>query len=764
LRLRYVDSCSTEFSNEFAVLILTDTQVANDHLETLEKLTLALQRIVASLERYANYEMLFKNHMNTQKAICTLYVDLLDLCTRVIRFHSRSSICKYSEIRQMLKAAIVTPAQVVVFSSFKREFEQVYENISHHSTQIDWAANAANIEEAKKARADDEAARQGKLSSPRTESSLINFEGEIRSKIQKWLSPSTVQDDLSRHNSDCMPGTCDWAFATEQLQDFINSKKSSVLRIGGAPGSGKSTSNHGDVLYFFCRGTDETKRHIFQVIRTLLSQLLTQDPSLYPWFEGVHNGNGQREARSLSDLKSWLKTALSKTSKTLVYVVVDALDECEEGKETIATLLGMAQMSNKPEVKLLMTSREDHELLEATDGTLRDLIISPNNIRGLIWNYVDNRVAKCKNIHDTPLGLRVKSEVTAAANGLWLYARLMMDEIQRLPSKPSIERQLLNIPRGLSELYQQIFDAKGTILDERQMVLAQHVFLWIDMATFVHVGDGPLNRNILDIVIQAANNGEEVFDSLELAKQLCSPLVELFEDETGTLSIEFIHHTAAQYTRECSRGRIENPPVILKPQLLKRLYHGTTSVWFFSNSPMSIKALESIRIHHDLGAIRGYFEMAYGLWDAFFLSSLPSRLNNEEIEEASRLCNIMSNFLQSNDCLIWIEMAIIGNYFGNWVDLLLNSLKARQAGCAGLESNTPAFQSFSTLRREFFDDYSYVLYLTGPQPVDQTYRESCKKPDGFEHRPMAMKILALGNRWKSLVIPMFRVGDQETEV
>lgn len=69
-------------------------QTATDHLETLEKLAVILQRIVASLERYSNYEILFKNNLNTQKAIGALYCDLIDLCARVVKFHSRPSISK----------------------------------------------------------------------------------------------------------------------------------------------------------------------------------------------------------------------------------------------------------------------------------------------------------------------------------------------------------------------------------------------------------------------------------------------------------------------------------------------------------------------------------------------------------------------------------------------------------------------------------------------------------------------------------------------
>jgi hypothetical protein len=46
---------------------------------------------------------------------------------------------------------------------FDKEFQRVSDNITHHSTEIDWAANAANIEEAKKARGSEDVARQGNL-------------------------------------------------------------------------------------------------------------------------------------------------------------------------------------------------------------------------------------------------------------------------------------------------------------------------------------------------------------------------------------------------------------------------------------------------------------------------------------------------------------------------------------------------------------------------------------------------------------------------
>jgi hypothetical protein len=564
-----------------------------------------------------------------------------------------------------------------------------------------------------------------------------------------------------------MTGTCDWAFDTEQWQAFTNSQMFKVLRIGGAPGSGKSTltatavkhiqaTYTTDVLYFFCKGTDESKRHAFQVLRTLLSQLFNQDDILYSWFNGIYHEDGQKEPVSLSDLTQWLNTALEKTSKSLIHIVVDALDECSEAKELLSSLVALSSLPTKKRIKLLISSREDPELLGSIDQTIPELIIWPNHLRALVWNYVGARVAKCKYICNTPLERRVRSEVADAANGLWLYARLMMDEIQRLSSARAVERQMQNLPRGLSQLYRQIFSTKEATLDESEIKLAQHVFLWIDMSTFVTVGGGHLSKRILDIVMQAANGGEEVFDSLELARQLCSPLIEICMNKKGDLSIDFVHHTAAQFVRECSKNNSLEAPIILQPNYLKRLYHAATSVWYFTESPRAKSALNLLCTTHNLMAAQDYFAMAYGLWDAFFLDDLPSHLSNEQTQEASRLCELISEFLQSDHCLLWIEMAVIGNYKGQWTLLLENSLKAREASRKGAACNIPVFKSYLSIREQFFADYSYVLYLTGPRPFDDEFLEICKKPDGFEDRPMALKLLAIGERWKSLVMSYMR--------
>lgn len=68
-----------------------------------------LYKVVGSLERFTNYETLFKTNPTVQKAIGALYSDLIGF--------------------------------------FGKDFRNASEHINSHSAEIDWVANAANIEE-----------------------------------------------------------------------------------------------------------------------------------------------------------------------------------------------------------------------------------------------------------------------------------------------------------------------------------------------------------------------------------------------------------------------------------------------------------------------------------------------------------------------------------------------------------------------------------------------------------------------------------------
>jgi hypothetical protein len=98
----------------------------------LERLTFVVDKVASSIRRYQDFEVLFASHDGVRKAIGALYCDLICLCTSLVRFYSRS----FSR----------------PFLSFDSEFGSISESIDFHGAEMDRAANAAHMKEAKEAR------------------------------------------------------------------------------------------------------------------------------------------------------------------------------------------------------------------------------------------------------------------------------------------------------------------------------------------------------------------------------------------------------------------------------------------------------------------------------------------------------------------------------------------------------------------------------------------------------------------------------------
>ncbi|RDW93375.1 uncharacterized protein DSM5745_00697 [Aspergillus mulundensis] len=611
---------------------------------------------------------------------------------------------------------------------------------------------------------------------------------DVRFRVQEWLSPASFTDDLYNHEKECMDGSCDWSLAKYQVQTFLTSRASNILRIGGAPGSGKSTltaflirniigSSTGPVIYFFCKDTGEGRSEPFQALRTLLSQLLVlvDGDHLYGSMDKLRVQSGQKHAKSVATLLGAFQHALTflPDAGLPFWVVIDGLDECNNGCLLAAALADSLNATRRP-FKLLFASREEPDILDVFRrldeqvATLKhaevlELSILPSYVRRPVTAYVKQRISQIRHIKTTALGPEVIVEVAAAADGSWLYARLMIDEIQRLPSAASVVRHLRAIPGGLVDLYRTIFSTLENTFSSVELNFSQQLFLWIDLQDFVQVGRGELDAEILDIVFQAADSGEKVFDPIELAKALCAPLVALRtihkqgHNSTETaVRVTLVHHTAMQFVRQSAeRDPLSPTPTILKPQVLKALYRARTAVWYFSNSDKATSLLHFLtanRARYYYSKESCYFEMAYALWDAFFLRDLPAGLDESDLESASVLMNELTDFLLSSreHCLKWIEIATIINYEGGFKKLYGNvcaTLMAAQESLdkRGGQRSLPAYKDFAVARMQFFSDYAYVISTTGP--ADRLQRTA---PDGFDNRPLALDLMRIGRRWAHL--------------
>ncbi|KAI0853403.1 hypothetical protein F5Y00DRAFT_270584 [Daldinia vernicosa] len=714
-----------------------------DHFRTLESIAMIIHRIISSLQRFSKYEELFEKNKLVQDAIGALYCDYIDFCVRVTRFYSASSFR-------------------TIFVSFDKDFRDVAENIQLHSQNVDWAAHTAHIEETQR----------------EAENAKAERRAHERGNIQRWLSPSTVDDDLQKHLDDCIPQSCDRLLDSRQYQSFISlnddTSKPPVLILQGLPGSGKTTAaafiidqlkeEGRKVLYFFFKANDVERHTLLNCLRTLLTQLIRLEEHLYDLIQPFYQESGRVVADSLAEVQRALSAALRHSRAKQIFVVLDALDESSNSTEVTQWVTTSQNSGDGPQLRILITSRPSPAFSRSSDSSWAILKMGSFE-NASVNSYILSRVQKNPIIRDTKVGALVADYVTSATRGLWLYARLMMDDIDRLPSVGQIQKQLSVLPRGFTELYTQIIRTTEANYNAIELKLAQQLHLWVDTADylprFLVLRDDRIGYGTLELIFQYANDGEIVHDPAVQASRVSGPLIEVFNDETiervdsQAYELDFIHYTAAQYLSESNNLPAAQLPLTLRPRRLRHLHRAAVAIWYFTECKQSEEMLLNLRWSEGRPAssLMRYFEMAYGLWNALHLVEFPDIQDDQEAAEAETLLQKLIDFISTPACLRWVECAMIINYKGKFPHLLWNAVKGWEAGKDNENHQFAPYRAFSKSRVHFFQNYVHVLALTGvgAESAPRELLDSAKT--GLLRDEVAHEIFRLGEQWRRLAFP-----------
>ncbi|KAI1455802.1 hypothetical protein F4805DRAFT_468530 [Annulohypoxylon moriforme] len=565
------------------------------------------------------------------------------------------------------------------FSSFDKDFQDISENIQLHGQNVDWAAHAAHVEE-------------------------------------------------TQRESDYLPHSCDEILISEQFQSLVSSdniEKPHILSLQGLPGSGKTITaaliiDHlktkgFDVLHFFFKANDVEKRSLSHCARTILSQLIRLEEHLYNLVEPFYQESGRVVADSLSEVLRALSTAFEHSKSNRIFVILDALDESSDGH------------SQSKQVRILNTCRPSSSLLQSS--TTWSLLRMGNLEAKSINTYIYARVQK------NP----VADHVASAAQGLWLYARLMMDDIDRLPSIGQIQRQLTVLPKGFTELYTQIIRTAEANYNPIELKLAQQLHLWIDTTDYVP------KFLMLELIFQYANSGEAVHDPGSVAHRVSGPLISVTNSQAYDL--DFIHHTAARYLRSSNSLPASHLPLMLRPRRLRHLHRAAVAIWYFSECAQSAEMLSYLQ---QTGG-----RPSRSIITALHLSTFPPIEDPQEASEAAVLLQTLTEFIETSKCLRWIECAIIINYKGKFPHLLYNAVDGWKAAKKGVEDRGAfaPWLAFSEARVRFFRNYALVLATTGLGRESAPREILDARLEDIMDDELAHAILLLGLRWRKLAFP-----------
>jgi ankyrin repeat protein len=300
-------------------------------------------------------------------------------------------------------------------------------------------------------------------------------------------------DDISRIQTDkdnLLEGSCSWIFGNMTYTEWLNSEESRVLLVHGGPGMGKtmitiamvaelstrleqSDSSNSVLACFFCDNKDINRNNAVAILRSLLYQILCQQPKLFCHIQDEYKKQRSQLLNSRNALQTlWriLQNMLLQFKLNRVYIVVDALDECDpESRETLLRLMEVYTGKDKTRstvgsaTKWILTSRNNEVDINEAFINSPDISLENNSasVDHAVSRYIGWKVdilleKKRYSEEQRDLVLKVLKE---KAGGTFLWVSLACAELKKtFKTNGNIRRALDRLPRGLAEMYTQILD------------------------------------------------------------------------------------------------------------------------------------------------------------------------------------------------------------------------------------------------------------------------------------------------------------------
>ncbi|KAF2468345.1 ankyrin [Lindgomyces ingoldianus] len=397
------------------------------------------------------------------------------------------------------------------------------------------------------------------------EDNVLPQSPENIAKIRTWLQPTSYDDsdsEYKKHLSSHLAGTGAWLLSSLTYEEWHSSQDMSILWIRGVPGSGKSvmaatladwlSQEKVPVLYFFFRQIIDANHTPLSAVRDWLCQILAYSPPLQAAL--LEYVKTSRSLESVSTADFWGLLRMSMLYLPRVYCVVDALDELNQGPEMISFLHSLADLGawRPSKVKLILTSRPVHSVeIHLRQVKLLHIRLDEAKVDIDIATYVQRQLDESSIPSEHHAA--IKEAIPGRANGLFLYARLAMDEFLEPGANP--EEVLSNLPADLNVMYTDLLREhckRANVPHDVQLLILQ----WVTHAT------RPLRLLELagSINITHFPEGQRNLKAAkDLARSACGPLVEILPDET----LSVVHHSLTEFLNGSTRtAKVEDFPIL----------------------------------------------------------------------------------------------------------------------------------------------------------------------------------------------------------
>ncbi|KAM5342179.1 hypothetical protein ACJ41O_015210 [Fusarium nematophilum] len=522
-------------------------QISSNVVQSFDAILDVMKTLGPMLPKFASFTSMFKENERMKYVLSLFFQDILDFYLVSLNFFSLGSW-------QILFEAL--------WPAHRSKIEVIAQNIEKHGLLMCNEITMSDVMEAHAAR----------LKAYKYYEEAREFqERQDFASMETYIRPPSYDEELDRLRNLRCEGTGTWLQHDKSFQKWLDPKEKSsqVFWLQGIPGAGKTylsstvvgkTKELGHSLFAFLsyRRNSDTPLAVFH---SLIFQLASQDRDLRAVLCYTIMSSTKELKRDLKGDSKFALQILAKLLKSagLTYITIDGLDEVDDPTPQIFLhqCLGLIKECNN--MRLFVSSRR----VDRIDRVLKDpaitLSVDRNNFE-CIRTYGRYRVKEW--LDNSGFEEDARSEIqellkplAEKANGMFLYARIVIESVEVLQDLDSIREQLEVLPESLDEAYERII-RKITILPPASRNQSKKMLSWIACSPI------QMTRREMEqvLLIKPGNTTVPPVRGTLNALQLCGPLVEERDD-----MLRFVHFTVKEYLlrRQQEKNFIDEGEAIL---------------------------------------------------------------------------------------------------------------------------------------------------------------------------------------------------------
>ncbi|KAH8657977.1 hypothetical protein BX600DRAFT_415770 [Xylariales sp. PMI_506] len=295
-------------------------------------------------------------------------------------------------------------------------------------------------------------------------------------RVQAWLSAPDPSTNFEKARRVCHEGSGQWFLQSTRFFEW-KTTKNSFLWLHGIPGCGKTilsstvidnlekSDSHAKTIYFYFDFADSEKQSYAAAVRSLASQLyrkmsLTRPPIDELFFSCE---SGQRQL-SIDSLCTALHKMLEQSGE--VWIVLDALDECQERETSSHGLLYFIENLHKylGNVHLLVTSRPEQDIKSYVSRWARDedIIHLQNDvvaedIRAYVKEVIRQADGPLSRWRSEPeIQTEIEGILTEKSDGMFRWVSCQLEVLGTCLGYQDLKNALDDLPTTLDETYARI--------------------------------------------------------------------------------------------------------------------------------------------------------------------------------------------------------------------------------------------------------------------------------------------------------------------